>query len=60
MSDDAVSGAAPDPKPVPPREPEAGECCQSGCTPCVYDLYWDAYTRYEAELTDWQARQGQK
>ncbi|HUP94788.1 MAG TPA: oxidoreductase-like domain-containing protein [Burkholderiales bacterium] len=46
-----------DPPPQPPREPEPGECCQSGCEPCVYDIYWDAYARYEAALLAWQTRQ---
>ena len=46
-----------DPRPQPPREPEAGECCQSGCDPCVFDLYWQACKRYEQALTEWEARQ---
>lgn len=57
---DLQSGALPDAKPVPPREPEAYECCQSACTPCVYDLYGDAYSRYESVLAEWRARQSQK
>jgi hypothetical protein len=44
--------------PVPPRVPEAGECCQSGCDPCVYDLYWDALSRYEKALGEWEAANG--
>ena len=50
----------PDPKPEPPREPGADECCGGGCTPCVYDLYWDAYARYEDALGRWQARKSSK
>lgn len=46
-----------DAKPQPPREPESWECCQSGCDPCVYDRYWDAYARFEEALADWAARQ---
>jgi hypothetical protein len=46
-----------DPPPVPPLEPEPGACCQSGCDPCVYDLYWEAVDRYEQALAAWQARQ---
>ena len=41
-------------RPVPPRAPEPGECCQSGCERCVYDLYWDALTRYEEKLVAWE------
>ena len=47
-----------DPPPVPPVEPEPGACCQSGCDPCVYDLYWQAVDRYEQALAAWQARHG--
>ena len=39
------------------REPEAAECCQSGCDPCVYDHYWEAYAKYEQALADWELRQ---
>ena len=45
-----------DPKPEPPREPEPGECCQSGCEPCVYDRYWEALERYEQSLREWLLR----
>jgi hypothetical protein len=47
-----------DSEPEPPREPEAWECCQSGCDPCVYDRYWQALERYEQALAAWQARHG--
>ena len=60
MSEEVTSAALPDPQPVPPREPEAIECCGSGCAPCVYDVYWEAVARYEAELEAWQARHGTK
>jgi hypothetical protein len=46
-----------DPMPQPPREPESQECCQSGCDPCVYDRYWEAFARFEDELAKWEARQ---
>lgn len=45
-----------DKKPEPPQEPEAWECCQSGCDPCVYDRYWEALERYEQALLAWQRR----
>ena len=51
-----MMSASEDPKPQPPQAPEPWECCQSGCDPCVYDLYWKALERYEAELSAWQAR----
>ena len=45
-----------DPPPVKPLEPEAGACCQNGCDPCVYDLYWEALNRYEQALGEWESR----
>ncbi|HEV2007694.1 MAG TPA: oxidoreductase-like domain-containing protein [Burkholderiales bacterium] len=46
----------PDPRPVAPPKPQAGECCESGCDPCVYDRYWDALERYERALADRETR----
>jgi len=34
--------------PDPPVPPEPGECCGSGCTPCVFDLYEEALARHRA------------
>lgn len=48
-----------EPAPLPPPEPEPGACCQSGCEPCVYDLYWEAVDRYEQALAAWQERHPQ-
>jgi hypothetical protein len=45
------------PPPVPPVQPDLDDCCHSGCTPCVFDLYDEALERYQAALTEWQARQ---
>ena len=45
-----------DPKPVPPNADDYGGCCDSGCTPCVYDYYWEAMARYEKALAEWEAR----
>ncbi|MGN6231204.1 MAG: oxidoreductase-like domain-containing protein [Trinickia sp.] len=46
-----------DPRPTPPPRPTQDECCHSGCSPCVFDLYDEALERYEAALAAWQARQ---
>jgi hypothetical protein len=46
--------------PAMPQEPESDACCQSGCDPCVYDLYWQAVDRYEQALADWKVRQARE
>ncbi|SAK91924.1 hypothetical protein AWB82_06541 [Caballeronia glebae] len=46
-----------DPRPTPPERPLPEECCQSGCNPCIFDLYRQALERYEDELNAWEARQ---
>lgn len=45
-----------DPPPVPPERPAPEECCNSGCIPCVYDLYDEAMDRYREALKAWRAR----
>ena len=47
-----------DPEPVPPTAPSPNECCQSGCIPCVYDLYNDEMDIYREQLRAWRARHG--
>jgi hypothetical protein len=46
-----------DPKPVKPTEPHPNECCNSGCDPCVYDMYFAELQAYEQALKRWQERQ---
>lgn len=46
-----------DPQPVPPIRPDNDECCNSGCSPCVFDLYEDELERYRAALHAWELRQ---
>jgi hypothetical protein len=43
-------------KPQPPNPDDYTGCCDSGCSPCVYDLYWEAQARYEVALAEWNLR----
>lgn len=45
-----------DPRPRPPQEPDAEECCGEGCVHCVMDRYDEAVARYRDALAAWQAR----
>jgi hypothetical protein len=45
-----------DPPPVAPEAPLPSDCCDSGCDPCVHDLYTEALTRYRLLLAAWRAR----
>jgi hypothetical protein len=40
--------------------PDLDDCCHSGCTQCVFDLYDDALERYAVALTAWRKRQADK
>ncbi|KVX97574.1 oxidoreductase-like domain-containing protein [Burkholderia ubonensis] len=52
--------SADDPRPTPPQQPELEDCCNSGCSPCIFDLYEDAMERYRVELAEWEARQAKR
>lgn len=45
-----------DPPPRRPAEPDPADCCGEGCVRCVYDVYEDALSRYEAALAAWRSR----
>jgi hypothetical protein len=45
-----------DPRPRPPEAPLPSDCCDSGCDPCVYDLYNDELRLYRERLAHWQQR----
>jgi hypothetical protein len=49
-------GPAEDPRPRPPEAPLPSDCCDSGCDPCVYDLYNDELQLYRQRLAAWQSR----
>ena len=51
-----LTSAAKDPRPQPPEPPLPSDCCDSGCDPCVYDLYHEALQLYRERLALWQQR----
>jgi len=42
---------------VPPIKPLPGDCCGNGCSPCVWDIYYEELERFEAEKAKRQANQ---
>jgi len=48
--------AAPDPRPLPPEAPLPGDCCDSGCDPCVHDSYSEELQDYRERLAKWLER----
>jgi hypothetical protein len=46
-----------DPQPVAPTPPGPDDCCHSGCTWCVLDLYQEELEKYREALKAWEARQ---
>jgi hypothetical protein len=56
VSDDNVDSD--DPRPLPPQEPDASDCCGEGCIRCIHDMHDEAMQRYRSALAAWQARQG--
>ncbi|ESL10169.1 oxidoreductase [Trypanosoma rangeli SC58] len=38
--------------PKRPREPAPSDCCGSGCSRCVWDVYFDELSRYEEYVKD--------
>lgn len=46
----------PDPRPVPPEPPLPSDCCDSGCCPCVHDIYSEDLQYYREQLAAWLER----
>ena len=49
--------AADDPEPAAPQPPDPRDCCHSGCTWCVDDMYQDELEKYREALDAWKLRQ---
>ncbi|WP_256644897.1 oxidoreductase-like domain-containing protein [Thermomonas paludicola] len=45
-----------DPPPQPPEPPLASDCCDSGCTSCVHDVYSEELAAYRQALAAWKLR----
>ncbi|WP_082989082.1 oxidoreductase-like domain-containing protein [Janthinobacterium psychrotolerans] len=46
-----------DPPPPAPVRPGDNECCQSGCTYCILDMYQEELASYRDQLRAWEQRQ---
>ncbi|MDK2125079.1 oxidoreductase-like domain-containing protein [Parachitinimonas caeni] len=46
------------PRPEPPVAPDPAQCCDSGCQPCIWDLYNEEVAQYRQALAEWEARYG--
>lgn len=38
--------------PRPPNKPDDESCCHRGCSPCIFDYYWDALARWEQAVRE--------
>jgi hypothetical protein len=47
---------ADDPEPVAPQPPDPRDCCHSGCTWCVDDMYQEELEKYREAHKAWLAR----
>ncbi|MFA5591304.1 MAG: oxidoreductase-like domain-containing protein [Lysobacteraceae bacterium] len=53
---DAIPLPDPDPRPLPPEPPLPSDCCDSGCCPCVHDIYSEDLQYYREQLAAWLER----
>ncbi|KAJ2504119.1 NADH-cytochrome b5 reductase-like [Coemansia sp. RSA 2049] len=42
--------------PPAPEKPEPGDCCNSGCSPCIMDMYWDRMRTHKALVSRLEER----
>jgi hypothetical protein len=45
-----MSSPEPPQLPTPPNKPEDYMCCQRGCSPCIFDYYWSAMSRWDEAI----------
>ena len=48
----------PPPRPQAPEAPAPEECCNSGCEPCIMDLYTEELAKYWRDLAEWERLYG--
>jgi len=46
-------------RPPKPRKPDPGECCGSGCTPCILELHEDAMDAWREAVRAIREREAQ-
>ena len=51
---------ADDPAPEPPERPGDNQCCQSGCEPCIFDLYAEDMQAWRDDFRAWELRQASR
>lgn len=51
-----AAAPAPDPRPLAPEPPLPSDCCESGCSVCVYDSYAEELDDYRLRLAAWKQR----
>ena len=39
-----------------PYEPQQDDCCGSGCSPCVFDTYYDQLERHETRCDELESK----
>ncbi|KAJ2515131.1 NADH-cytochrome b5 reductase-like [Coemansia sp. RSA 2049] len=42
--------------PPAPEKPDPGDCCNSGCSPCIMDMYWDRMRAHKALVSRLEER----
>ena len=56
----SLLAGGPPPPPAPPEPPADGECCQSGCDPCILDLYQTELAAWRIRMQAWQQQYGEQ
>ena len=47
-------------RPMAPEKPLPGDCCESGCERCVFDVYAEELAHFENLMERWLERSGDR